>query len=80
MYDYYLQTQFLNHDLLSLLVIEMCQVDQRLAHCLVQRHNLNILQVLLDYVSILVLNNKHLLWFRHPIDEDAPHLRRQQST
>ena len=38
----HLEAEFLDHDLLGLLVVQMREVDQRLAHCLVQRHHLTV--------------------------------------
>mmetsp|Transcript_2101 Transcript_2101/g.4796 ORF Transcript_2101/g.4796 Transcript_2101/m.4796 type:complete len:390 (+) Transcript_2101:2227-3396(+) len=53
----------------------MREVDQRLAHRLVQRHHLDILQVLLDDLAVLVLDDQHLLGLGHALDEEAANLR-----
>mmetsp|Transcript_48320 Transcript_48320/g.114984 ORF Transcript_48320/g.114984 Transcript_48320/m.114984 type:complete len:515 (+) Transcript_48320:2151-3695(+) len=52
----------------------MREVHQRLAHRLVQRHHLDVLEVLLDNLAVLVLHHQHLLGLRHPVDQHPPHL------
>mmetsp|Transcript_33911 Transcript_33911/g.66172 ORF Transcript_33911/g.66172 Transcript_33911/m.66172 type:complete len:302 (-) Transcript_33911:1363-2268(-) len=70
----HLQAQLLDHDILRLLMVQMRQVHQRLTHRLVKRHHLDVLEVLLDDISILIFHHKHLLGLRHPVNQDPAHL------
>ena len=52
----------------------MSEVNQCLAHRLVQIDTVSVLQLLADDFSVLILDNEDLFWLRHSRDHYLSHL------
>mmetsp|Transcript_27650 Transcript_27650/g.70460 ORF Transcript_27650/g.70460 Transcript_27650/m.70460 type:complete len:1163 (-) Transcript_27650:210-3698(-) len=67
--------QPLEHDVLRVVVVEVRQVDERLAHSLVERDGVGVAHRLAHDLAILVLDDEHLLRLGHPRHEQHAQLR-----
>ena len=71
----HLLRQLLQHDALRVVLVQVRQVHQRLAHRLVLRDHLRVLGLLPHDVPRLVLHHQHLLRLGHPRDHHHAHAR-----
>mmetsp|Transcript_44080 Transcript_44080/g.103121 ORF Transcript_44080/g.103121 Transcript_44080/m.103121 type:complete len:669 (+) Transcript_44080:804-2810(+) len=70
----HLVLQLLEHDVLRVVVVEVRQVDQRLAHRLVHDDGVRVLHRLPHDVAVLILHDEHLLRLRHARHHQHPQL------
>mmetsp|Transcript_12875 Transcript_12875/g.43019 ORF Transcript_12875/g.43019 Transcript_12875/m.43019 type:complete len:204 (-) Transcript_12875:1335-1946(-) len=71
----HLQRQLVQHYRLRVVVVQVRQVDERLAHRLVLRNGLGVLCHLAHNLAVLVLDDQNLLGLGHARDHDEAHLR-----